>query len=533
LAKIAFPTLGEVVKYLFKISGFAPLSRGSNSVFESETQKKSFLKALDRLSNETISLEQNFQKVLETFLQFVAHEAPDERFVAVIAHGIHDVYVQYRDLLVNEGTYLSKKESIAWLIKTRLISRLCLSQQKLFYMYNLSARNVKFPEQEFWYLPDLTEEGDIEWPLTKALKWVYEFTGTSITQFHYPGKSAVSDDARLNQNLENAFRWNQGKPCRSWSTLKQNLLDSFKALENYSEPKFHRHLDKSTKESVLFSLFIAHMSTEACRDIQTTYGQEFLLDCIRLFQQSSNDLKQDHSILKASVSKIRDRNKITEREALDELWYDLTQQFWQYYSYKARFFAKLLQSFLNEHAVDQGESPQITAEIIAKWKKEFGSSLVNITIAELENSAKFQPSAAFLEFYHDGSKLRSSRTSSLSEIQVFEQALKSANLNEELCWIVSWSYANYYYRRSEYKFAHEYFCQAFEQGKYRAGKEQYQLLNQYIESCAKQNEWLNFKKGVAWATFVGLEVRWVRDDHDSPKALKKAFDIFKTANYIV
>ena len=59
------------------------------------------------------------------------------------------------------------------------------------------------------------------------------------------------------------------------------------------------------------------------------------------------------------------------------------------------------------------------------------------------------------------------------------------------------------------------------------------LLNQYIESCAKMKKWVKFKKGVAWATYLGIEVRWIRDNPESKETLEYAYEMLGMANYPV
>jgi hypothetical protein len=60
------------------------------------------------------------------------------------------------------------------------------------------------------------------------------------------------------------------------------------------------------------------------------------------------------------------------------------------------------------------------------------------------------------------------------------------------------------------------------------------LVNQYIESCAKADKWRDFKKGIAWANYLGIEVRWLRGmDDESDETLRGIFELFKKIRYAV
>lgn len=317
MGSITSPTLGEIVKYLFDSAGLNARSRGINSVFKTETDKKNFWTALGRLSKETSELSKNLEYTLDIFVQFLKDEAPTGDVVWAIEHGIDDIFIQYRDLIRNEGTYLNKRETIKWLIKSRLISRLSRSQKKLHYKYNLSDKDLIFPESSHWFLPTWDDKGVIEWPLTKVFHWVYQITDTSQTRFHYPEKSPATDDYRLNQNLENAFRWGKGKSCRSWAELKQNYVDSFQALENCTIPKYQRSINQKTREGIIFALFIARFTTNVCRDINKYFGDTFLIECVSLYKRRIADLDIEHKPLREVGNKYIKDNNITDQDEIN------------------------------------------------------------------------------------------------------------------------------------------------------------------------------------------------------------------------
>ncbi|MNP11145.1 hypothetical protein D3C76_1033190 [compost metagenome] len=77
----------------------------------------------------------------------------------------------------------------------------------------------------------------------------------------------------------------------------------------------------------------------------------------------------------------------------------------------------------------------------------------------------------------------------------------------------------------------DYYQVAFDYAKYRAGKQQYDLVNQYVEVAAKNDKWQWFKKGVEWAQYLGIKVRWLRDDEPTEEKLKYVYRMLKIARY--
>jgi hypothetical protein len=77
----------------------------------------------------------------------------------------------------------------------------------------------------------------------------------------------------------------------------------------------------------------------------------------------------------------------------------------------------------------------------------------------------------------------------------------------------------------------DYFEKAFLNAQYRAGENQYKLVNQYVEVSAKLDKWQQFKQGVEWATYLGIQIRWIRDEKQTDATLRNAYNILKVANY--
>ncbi len=76
-----------------------------------------------------------------------------------------------------------------------------------------------------------------------------------------------------------------------------------------------------------------------------------------------------------------------------------------------------------------------------------------------------------------------------------------------------------------------YYEIAFNNAKYRAGQNQYDLVNQYVEVAAKNDVRKDFKKGIEWAQYLGIEIRWLRNVELTDENLKSVYEMMKVVNY--
>lgn len=93
-----------------------------------------------------------------------------------------------------------------------------------------------------------------------------------------------------------------------------------------------------------------------------------------------------------------------------------------------------------------------------------------------------------------------------------------------------WLRAVYHYRQGEFVAALGHYQVAFEYAKYRAGKYQYDLVNQFTEVAAKNDSRRRFKKGIEWAQYLDIKVRWLRNEPTEEK-LNYVYGMLKIARY--
>ena len=131
----------------------------------------------------------------------------------------------------------------------------------------------------------------------------------------------------------------------------------------------------------------------------------------------------------------------------------------------------------------------------------------------------------------NGLDLKNNNNTSQDDIALYEVNLKQSNLELILPWMLPWIKGAYHYRREEYQLAFPFFKEAFNSAKYCAGKNQYKLVNQCVEVAAKNNKRLEFNKGIRWAQYLGIEIRWLRKDEPTDEKLDFVFAIMQKANY--
>ena len=117
------------------------------------------------------------------------------------------------------------------------------------------------------------------------------------------------------------------------------------------------------------------------------------------------------------------------------------------------------------------------------------------------------------------------------QIESFKKELDQSNVSIHLPWLFDWVQGAHYYRKEKYEIAYPFFKKAFEAARYCAGKNQYKLVNQYIELAAKNNKWIDFKQGIEWALYLDIKIRWLREKEPNKQNLDFVYTIMKKANY--
>lgn len=488
--KVGFPSLGEALKYIFDQSGLLDEKGQMVQVFQDKAKVKSFQTALGRLKAEKGDIEAIFRDAASKLSSCLELISDKKKYLHAMSGVINDCLYVYSEVIKKEGTYLDQFGTIQWLLCRRLINIFSLSLCKHFYLNALVESDNDFPEELDWYLPTVGEEGLTQLPITKAFEWVYGKFGLSPARFHNPKHITLNNDRHL-QNYQNALRWNAGERCRSWYHLEKNIDDSLDAIMNCDQEIYRREVNDSIRSDIKLVFFIARFSSCIFQDIEDAYGKgfvSFLLDQLqvrdRYFEAKGRSIEDD-------ANEYIIENLSRDEEFDESIWGEMTKF----------------------HFARAGE------------ELHFLNGLSDC-------SRGFEASDHFIYLIGQCERLRRKGDLNLDDVDDLNGEVKRYHLGAVLSWYINWLRAIFHYRNENFESAFEFSHEAFILGKYVAGERQYDLVNMYLELCAKTGNEKRFEKAVSWARFMGIRIRWLKDPHDKNEMeIAKAF--FEEAKYIV
>jgi len=517
---IGFPSQGELIKFIYKAAGVLPRKYGPQDEMDEKT-KKTVQKALARLAAEEGNLNDNFGELIQRLSSSLSGHISNYKIMFSIGEILFDVLDVYKQVLREDGTYLSKKETMKWFLSTYLIHSVVLSVNKHLLRFNVAADNLFFPDND-WFLPTIID-GEVEYPLAKTLRWAYELCETSHNSFHLPDKRSSVNGTRQEQNIENALNWLNGKSLPSLATLLSNFNFSFDTLDKCEDIRFRKIISEDKRESIRIVLFIARASTFIFKEILENYGITYLKDVCNQYCRYASYLLEEIEPIKAVIETHIISQQLSPPE-IDELWYEQIPGFFSQLGDKQIYIAKEIETYISL-------SNAITPAKVNDWVKQYGSWTVLPIIDFIYRQLSQPIPESFPDFLFKAMELKNNAHTTEEEIRGFETQLRKSGLDIYLPWAVNWIYGAFYYKKEQYEVAYPFFKEAYEAARYCAGKNQYKLVNQYVEVAAKNNKWSEFKKGIEWSQFLGVEIRWLRKNEPTKENLDFVFYMMKTANY--
>ncbi len=520
-----FATQGDLVKLAYDAFGVLPrkgtrgLSTEASRDGIDEAQKKAIQKQLARLAQEEGGLLSNFSLVIHTLSDILKAYLPSIQVMSAIGYPLDVLLGAYSQLVREEGTYLSKAETLQYFISIRAIPLLVVSLNQSLLKYRVADLALETPEDTFWYLPTVSEDGSMVLPLEKVMRWAYERCDISQTQFHYPGKSPKSDNNKLQQNLDNAIKWTRGARIPGLPALFKNFEESFAALA-----KSKRAVTKDLQASILVALMVARVSSYLAREITGSYDHRYLADVCQQFRDHAGWISNDVDEFKAELAPVMQRQKSP--HSAQFVWLDAYHHYWAFFSRKLVAAADTVQ-----RVMDARPGAPIRSDVLAALKSRYGPFAVCSLLDQLQRQSAFVPPPGFSELLHCGFALKSDDATRLDQIEEYAAQVLAYGLDEQLCWMVPWLRGVYHYRQEDFATAMPHFHEAFENAKYRAGKNQYKLVNQYVEVSAKNDDRRAFKKGIEWAQYLGIKVRWLRDDEPTDEKLDFVYYMMQIVRY--
>jgi hypothetical protein len=460
---VSFPKLGEVIQFIFDALGVLSRKNDDDASFD-ETRKKSIQKALQRLVLEEGALEQRLGEMAQTLSYLVAGTIQPRECLA-LGDILSDLFEMYQHTLRDEGTFLTKSDSVKWFLLSSAALRLPISVAKHLQRYNVAADCLVTPADIYWYLPTKGPDGWI-WPLEKVMRWAYQMAGISAQKFHCPDGA---DQSIQEQNYGNAKNWLAGRNLPSWPTLLKNFNQSFDVLDQRQAEPNCPLLSENQKNSIRMALFAARAATYISKSVLAHQGDAVLQEFCLRYDIVANCVIED-------VQKIRDcaQRIITEKNIplseQDGLWEAICTDYWRQFSE-------------NQHAVNQAlVDKRITNAEAVDVARGFGLLTV----------LPFEKPEGFSEAIFDGFALRKIPNLSIDKIEKYAARLDDCGLSHVLPWMVPWQKATYHYRAKRYEDAYPFIQDAFEKAQYCAGRNQYLLLNKYIELAAKNDNRRDF-----------------------------------------
>lgn len=510
------------MRFIFAAVGVLPHKRDPLKAFD-EKQRRTVSKILERLAGEEGELEKNFSRMIVLLSYLIAGYVDVESINHAIGEVVFDVLDVQRAVIADEGTYLSKKDTIKWMLDDHVIPAVAISVTWRVPQFNLRSLALALPEDPFWFLPDW-DDGKCRWPIEKVMRWVYRLADTSVTQFHYPNRDPGEAEISLVNDLENAQGWLAGRYVPSAAALSSTFKKGFAALEERSRADGKPMLSPQQVSGAYLALFLGRVATYVAREICEEFGEDYLRALCVKFKRTWGYTEQEQKGIEWRVQKMMgDQGFMIEN--MDALWWDATAE--QKLSWIQRLGAA--ESILQQLSKEE----KLTEEAIEALAGYYGRLAVLPAANNATDPPLFPTPEGFFEGLMEGDRLRKSRDLAISAIDRYEEMLVDRRIDYLLPWVPSRLRFVYFYRKNEFEAAFEWIAKTYEAAKYRAGGAQYEIVNQYIELAAKTNRRREFNNGIRWAQYLGIEVRFLRKDKPTKENLDFVYSIMRKATYPV
>lgn len=520
----AFPTLGEIFREIFNSTGLLAQKNSDDSIIKDELHKKAIQKALTRLADESANLNDSINTNIDLFFDLVFEATKCRKVAEAFKYSLEDIFAQYKDLVRHEGTFYLPNNSILWLIEVRFASRIALSAHKNILRCNLMGESISLPSNSDWWLPSVNKNGSIIWPIEKVWKWIYQTHNCSQLHFHSP--DSFLDEPCFKQDLENAQRWTSGKQLPTFYNMKLSL---------------DRGLDRISKNSIstkpierkdfYIALLVARISTYCGQKFFKSYGVIKLRHVTNFIHKQFIELVNETApYVEVFQKAILTKGKLNSIGA-DRIFWIWTNRYWELKS------LDIEQKFKKLDNLTKGNWSEITHPIsrlklyfnvLGKWSARLWWQQDKFKLSK-------QHALEFGQLLIDGLALKNKATTTLKEIETYKIKVDESNFRGHLEWLVNWNFGVLYYRQEKYSDAYIFIKAAFINGKYIAGGNLYKLTNQYVEICAKNEKYNEFKKGIAWARYLDIQVRFLRnlENPESEVSLKGYYNFIgsKTVSY--
>lgn len=521
MEEVGYPTQGELLRFLYRTAGVLP-EKGDQTPGFDEKRRKRLQRTLDRLAGDEGELEENFGEMVEDLAFLVTGYVDLAPLNLAMGEVLFNLLAVYKGVLQEEGTFLSKRDTVRWLIGQRLTSAAAVFVARQITKFDLRNLSAFFPDVPDWYLPDLASEDPV-WPLAKAMRWVYDEAALTPTQFHYPGRKADDADVVRKRDLENAQNWLTGKHEPSAADLRRTFDRGFTAHQTgtVDDSRCPGRVTLPNVAVARIALFLARCATVIAKELSTQFGREFLGGVCATFRTTLDFAMEDTRRFEEFIERSASEQGLSARDP------QLRAHAMECWDENLRHRVRRTNEEL--HAVVQRS--KLSEPEIDRLVQLYGRLPVLPAVAWLQGQRDHDIPAGFAEMVMKGEELARDRELTWERIDAHERALEDADLAALLPWVIAWLRFLVCYRRKDDAQAWHWISLAYNAARYRAGGRQYPIVNQYIEMAAKAGDRVAFRRGVQWSRYVGLSVRWLRDKEATPDTLDFVMEMLKRARY--
>lgn len=511
--EVGFPTVGEVIHFLYKASGVLPDKRDLSPRID-EKQRKAVQKALERLAKEEGNFHDQIGEAIKQLSFFVSGYVNHAAFSLAIGEVIMDLLDVYKHVIQDEGTYLSKCETLRWMLEEHWAPAAAFSIAKQVTKFGLRPLARYFPEDKRWYLPDV-QDGKQTWPLAKVMYWIYAGTGASQTQFHYPNRKADEADNGRERDLENAQNWIHGRNWPSAAGLDWTFRRAFVARGPNDT------FTTSHQEASYIALFVTRCISYAASALHDAFGKKFLVQFCEKFEQSFAVALEETRAVEQWIDELAQQYSMTPFDP--SLRSNVVMQWCQELQHRTRLANAEIQDLYDQGALNTVE--------VGRLASIYGAFPVLPAVEQLQNSERRIMPPDFIQAIGQGMDLSKNLALDFETIDDYETSLRVMKMDALLPWMVPWLHFQIYYRRGDDGNAWIWIQKAFNAARYRAGARQYTIVNHYVELAAKRKNLKMFKKGVYWADYIGIKIRWLREKELNRANLEDAMNMLNLVRY--
>jgi hypothetical protein len=513
--EIGFPTIGEVLHFVYKATGVLSDKRDLTPGID-EKQRKAVQKTLERLAKEEGNIHDAIGEAIRQFAYLMTGYVRHRAFNFAIGEVVMDMLDVYKDVIKGQGTYLGRRETLRWMIEEHWVPAAALSIAKQILGFGLRVHATYFPGDEHWYLPHV-QDGKLVWPLAKVMQWIYTSADISQTQFHYPDRKADETDTERERDLENVRHWAKGRHWPSAAGLDWTFRRGFSAC-NPDGAWTETHT-----EAACIALFVARSISYAGSTLCKEFGEEFLMRVCSKFEQTLTLVLQESGQVEQWLGELAQRYSVSPLHP--DLRSDAVTQWGRELQQREKLAGREIQSLFDQGLLEDRE--------IERLANIYGRLPVVLLVDQLRSSEQKIVPPEFVDALGNGMDLAKDRELDFESIDAYETSLKETKMDMVLPWMAPWLRFQLHYRQCDDANAWIWIQQAFDAGRYRAGGQQYKIVNHYVEMAAKRKNIRKFKAGVYWANYIGLDIRWLRDKEFTDENLQHAMSMLSLSRYPV